>query len=281
MPEFAEERRAAVLQMVERNSSVQVSEVADAFGVSRVTARADLDALARDGKLRRTHGGAVSLSRTLTVSLQDKRVNVNADAKRAIAARASRLVEPGWSVLVDTGTTGLELVRALGATPGLTIVTADLTIADYVDRSMPTAEVVILGGALRKGHRYTSGPATVAALSSLRPDVSFVCPTAFSPDAGFMTGYEGMAQLKHAFLHASVKTYVLMDSSKIGAHGLFRFGGVTDAEAIVMEADPHGVMTSCVADTQTKLVLAPVEKGEPGGKQPAGKKTGKQPAGRK
>ena len=81
MTAFAEERRAAILSMLERNSSVQVAEVADALGVSRVTARADLDALARDGKLRRTHGGAVSLSRTLTVSIQDLRVNVNVEAR--------------------------------------------------------------------------------------------------------------------------------------------------------------------------------------------------------
>ena len=54
---YAEERRAAILSMLNRSSSVQVAEVADAFGVSRVTARADLDALERDGKLRRTHGG--------------------------------------------------------------------------------------------------------------------------------------------------------------------------------------------------------------------------------
>ena len=118
MTEFAEERRAAILSMLERNSSVQVAEVADALGVSRVTARADLDALARDGKLRRTHGGAVSLSRTLTVSIQDLRVNVNVEAKRAIARVAATFVQPGQSVLVDTGTTGLELVRALGAQIG-------------------------------------------------------------------------------------------------------------------------------------------------------------------
>ena len=95
----SEERRVAILSMLERNASVQVGQLADAFGVSRVTARADLDALERDGKLRRTHGGATSLSRTLTVSVQDKRVNVNVDAKRAIARRAATLVDDGdsWS----------------------------------------------------------------------------------------------------------------------------------------------------------------------------------------
>lgn len=256
MGEFAEERREAILSMLERNTSVQVAEVADALGVSRVTVRADLDALERDGKLRRTRGGAVSLSRTLTVSIQDLRMNVNVEAKRAIARVAATFVEPGQSVLVDTGTTGLELVRALGDHGEVTIVTADLTIADYIDRSMPSAEVVLLGGALRKGHRYTSGAVAVSALSMLRPDIAFVCPTAFAPGHGFMTGYEGMAELKRAFLACAGTTYVLMDSSKVGAHGLFFFGDVGDADAIVMEKDPEGAVADCLEDLPTKLVIA-------------------------
>ena len=254
MSEFAEERRAAILSMLERNSSVQVAEVADALGVSRVTARADLDALARDGKLRRTHGGAVSLSRTLTVSIQDLRVNVNVEAKRAIARVAATLVQPGQSVLVDTGTTGLELVRALGERGEVTIVTADLTIADYVDRSMPSAEVVLLGGALRKGHRYTYGPLTMRSLEIIHADKAIICPTAIVSGC-FMTGYEGMAELKRAFLACAGMTCVLMDASKVGAHGLFFFGDVGDADVIVMEKDPEGAVAGCLGDVATRLVL--------------------------
>ena len=116
-----EERRAEILSLLDRTASVQVSQLAERFGVSRVTARADLDALARDGKLRRTHGGAISLSKTLTVSVQDKRVNVNAEAKRAIARTAAAFVQDGDSVLVDSGTTALEFVRALADHTGITL----------------------------------------------------------------------------------------------------------------------------------------------------------------
>ena len=108
---FADERRSAILAMLERESSVQVTDLARTFGVSTVTVRGDLDALAADGKLRRTHGGAVSLLRSLTVSVQDKRVNVNVGAKQAIARAALDLVADGEVVLVDSGTTALEFVR--------------------------------------------------------------------------------------------------------------------------------------------------------------------------
>jgi len=256
MTKFVEQRRAAILAMLEQNTSVQVSEIAKAFGVSCVTVRSDLDVLAHDGKLRRTHGGAISLSKTLTVSIQDRRINVNVEAKRAIAHEAASFVRAGQSVLVDTGTTGLALVQALNSCGALTLITADLTIADYIDRAMPSAEVVLLGGTLRKAHRYTSGPAAVSALLALRPDVAFVCPTSFAPRHGFMTNYEGMAELKRAFLSCAGATYVLMDSSKINAPGLYYFGDVSDVDGIFMKSDPHGVMTACVKDTSTQLVLA-------------------------
>ena len=133
---FADERRTAIMEMLEHNASVQVAEIAQTFGVSSVTARADLDALAEAGKLRRTHGGAVSLHKRLTVSTQDRRINVNVAAKQAIAQSAIELVNDGDTLLVDSGTTALEFVRLLDQRDGITVITADITIADYIDESM-------------------------------------------------------------------------------------------------------------------------------------------------
>ncbi|OUO34391.1 DeoR/GlpR family DNA-binding transcription regulator [Olsenella sp. An290] len=237
-----EERRAAILDMLDRATSVQVTQLADAFGVSRVTVRGDLDALARDGKLRRTHGGAVSLSKTLTVSVQDRRVNVNAEAKRAIARLAAPLVEDGDAVLVDSGTTALELVRAISGRRGVTVVTDDFTIADYVDRSAPSLDVIMLGGSLRKGHRYTAGPLALRTLEQLHPDKAFVTPTSYVPGRGLMTNNQDMAELKRAFLGCATRAYVLMDRSKVGAPGLLWFGTLAEVEAVIMDADPEGLV---------------------------------------
>ena len=249
MPDMSsEERRAAILSMLDRATSVQVTQLAEAFGVSRVTARADLDALERDGKLRRTHGGAVSLSKTLTVSVQDRRVNVNVEAKRAIAQLAAPFVEDGDSVLVDSGTTALELVRAISGRSGVTIVTDDFTIADYVDRSAPSLDVIMLGGSLRKGHRYTSGPLALRTLEMLHPDKAFVTPTSYVPGRGLMTNNQDMAELKRTFLACAERTFVLMDKSKVGAAGLLWFGTLASVEAVIMDEDPEGVVAADAAE---------------------------------
>lgn len=250
----SEERRAAILSMLDRATSVQVTQLAEAFGVSRVTARADLDVLARDGKLRRTHGGAVSLSKTLTVSVQERRINVNAEAKRAIARLAAPLVEDGDSVLVDSGTTALELVRAISGRTGVTVVTDDFTIADYVDRSAPSLDVIMLGGSLRKGHRYTAGPLAMRTLEVLHPRKAFVTPTSYVPERGLMTNNQDMAELKRAFLTCADRTFVLMDQSKVGAPGLLWFGTLRGVEAVVMDADPDGLVSEDAAEQGCRVL---------------------------
>lgn len=250
----SEERRAAILSMLDRAASVQVTQLAGAFGVSRVTARADLDALARDGKLRRTHGGAVSLSKTLTVSVQERRINVNVEAKRAIARLAAPLVEDGDSVLVDSGTTALELVRAISGRAGVTVVTDDFTIADYVDRSAPSLDVIMLGGSLRKGHRYTAGPLAMRTLEVLHPRKAFVTPTSYVPGRGLMTNNQDMAELKRAYLTCADRTFVLMDQSKVGAPGLLWFGTLGGVEAVVMDADPDGLVAEDAAEQGCRVL---------------------------
>lgn len=246
---FADERRAAIMEMLEHNASVQVAEIAQTFGVSSVTARADLDALAESGKLRRTHGGAVSLHKRLTVSTQDRRINVNVAAKQAIAQSAIELVNDGDTLLVDSGTTALEFVRLLDQRDSITVITADITIADYIDESMPSVDVVMLGGALRKGHRYLYGPLTMQALQMIHADLAIMCPGAFVPGCGFTTDFPQMAETKTVMIAAARKSVALMDASKVNGRGMYRFAELADVDTIVMDRDPNGSVATSIADT--------------------------------
>lgn len=257
---FADERRTAIMEMLEHNASVQVAEIAQTFGVSSVTARADLDALAEAGKLRRTHGGAVSLHKRLTVSTQDRRINVNVAAKQAIAQSAIELINDGDTLLVDSGTTALEFVRLLDQRDGITVITADITIADYIDESMPSVDVVMLGGALRKGHRYLYGPLTMQALQMVHADLAVMCPGAFVPGCGFTTDFPQMAETKTAMIAAAHQSVALMDASKVNGRGMYRFAELADVGTIVMDSDPDGAVATSIAETsddaRPNLVIA-------------------------
>lgn len=254
---FAEERRAAILTMLEHSASVQVADLAQTFGVSAVTARADLDALEAAGKLRRTHGGAVSLHKALTVSIQDKRINLNVAAKQAIAQTAIALVDDGDSIIVDSGTTALEFVRALAARRDITVITADVTIANYIDDSLPQTDVVLLGGTLRKGHRYLYGPLALRALEVLHADKAFLCPTSFVPNRGLMTNFEQMAQVKSAFIEAAASSIALIDSTKINTSGLMLFAPLSKIDTIVMDKDPEGILAQEIAECSERGEHAP------------------------
>lgn len=243
---FAEERRAAIMDMLERTSSVQVSDIAETFGVSSVTARADLDALASAGKLRRTHGGAVSLHKKLTVSVQDQRINVNVEAKQAIARTAIGLVRDGDTVFVDSGTTALEFVRMLDMRSSITVITADITIADFIDESLPGVTVIMLGGELRQGHRYLFGPLTMAALGALHADLAVICPGAFVANRGFMTDFPQMAEIKTAAIQVASRSAVLMDASKLSARGTYCFAPINAVDYIVVDRDEEGALSDAL-----------------------------------
>lgn len=245
---FADERRTAILEMLERSASVQVGDIARTFGVSAVTARADLDALAEAGKLRRTHGGAVSLHKRLTVSTQDMRVNVNVAAKQAIARTALTLVRDNDTLVVDSGTTALEFVRMLSERSGITVITADITIADFIDESLPSVDVVMLGGALRKGHRYLYGPLTIQALGMLHADLAVICPGSFVPGRGFMTDFPQMAETKSALIGSARGSVALLDASKIDGRGMYRFAGIEDVDKLVADSDPQGLLRASIDD---------------------------------
>ena len=257
---FAEERRAAIMAMLDRSASVQVAELARTFGVSAVTIRTDLDALEADGKLRRTHGGAVSLHKTLTVSIQDRRVNVNVAAKQAIARAAIELVDDGNALLVDSGTTALEFVRMLGSKSDITVVTADVTVANFIDESLPSVDAICWAVRCAKA-TATCTARSPCARSSPACRQGLPCPTALVPGRGFMTNYEQMAEVKAGMMRAAGARIVLMDASKVNGSGLFRFAGIDDADVIVMDRDPQGLVATELealenAATRPRLVLA-------------------------
>lgn len=258
---FAEERRAAIMDMLERASSVQVADIAETFGVSSVTARADLDALASAGKLRRTHGGAVSLHKKLTVSVQDQRINVNVDAKQAIARAAIELVHDGDTIFVDSGTTALEFVRMLDMRSGTTVITADITIADFIDESLPGVTAIMLGGELRQGHRYLFGPLTMASLGALHADLAIICPGAFVANRGFMTDFPQMAEIKTAAIEVATHSAALMDASKLEARGTYCFAPLHAVDRIVIDCDEKGALTDALdalpeGSTRPQLMIA-------------------------
>lgn len=253
-----DERRAMIVEEVNLRSSIQVSDICERFKVSEVTARNDLDKLERGGKLRRTHGGAVSITRTITVSYPDQRMNINVEAKRAVAERAAEFVSNGDSLLVDTGTTTFEFVHFLYDKRDITIVTSDLSIASFADSNLPHADVLLLGGALRKNHRYMTGSITNRTLGDLYLDKAFLATDSFHPDHGFTTEFTGNADVKRLMVARAGVKFMLMDASKVRRPRFIRFAEISDIDTVVIDRDPDGALAGSIAaaGASTELVIA-------------------------
>lgn len=252
-----DERRAMIVEEVNRRTSLQVSDICERFGVSEVTARNDLDKLEKSGKLRRTHGGAVSITRTITVSFPDQRLNLNVEAKRALTRRAAEFVHNGDTLFVDTGTTAFEFVHFLYDKRDITIVTSDLSIASFADSSMPHAHVLVLGGTLRKNHRYITGPITTEIMSKLRVDKAFLAADSYTPGFGFSTQFTGVAEVKSMMLRQSREHYMMMDASKVRDPCFIRFAKLSDFHTLIMDFDPNGEVGRAIQEESptTELIL--------------------------
>ncbi len=215
-----EERRRAILQILEREQRVTVQDLVQRFGVTAVTIRADLDSLARMGALERSHGGAVTRwDRLMDFPITIKEGLHHAEKVR-IARAAVELVRPEQTILLDSGTTTAQIARLLkGRYSKLTVITNALNIA-YELASAQDITVVMLGGLLRPASFSMVGPQAEHALGGLAADHLFLGVDGIDPSAGLFTPDILEAKLNAIMVKVSREVTVVADSSKFGRRGL-------------------------------------------------------------
>ena len=253
---LAVERRQRIIDMLENHSSVLIADICRECGVSAVTARADLDYLEGEGRLKRTHGGAVPVSEYVIPRVSE-RVRKNARAKQAIARRAAERVSDGEMILVGSGSTTLEFVKALRGKHDLTIVTNSCHIIEHAEQYLPDVTIMSTGGILARKYRHYYGPLVAASLADIYLDQVFLGADGFEPSFGFLAEYEQTAYAKVEFLKHARTKIVLMDSSKVGAGRSFlRFAKPDDVDLVIMEKDPEGmVLEACNQGERTVEVI--------------------------
>jgi len=173
--------------------------------------------------VRRTHGGAVPAERLGFVCDFAARRQANRKAKVAIAAEAAKLVKPGDVVLLDAGTTTLELAERLRNAEDIVVVTPSLAVASVLQFSTGV-KTILLGGVLRRGTPDLTGEVAEASLGMLAVDIAFQGADGIGLDGTLYTGDLGTARLDQRIRERAARTYVLADCSKIGRRALARHG---------------------------------------------------------
>jgi DeoR/GlpR family transcriptional regulator of sugar metabolism len=191
---------------------VGVADLASAVGTSEVTIRRDLEQLASLGVLRRVRGGAVSLLQGEEPPFAMRELQAT-EAKRRIAAAVGELIADGETVVVDSGTTGLEIARVL-AGRRLTAMPLSLQAANVL--AAPPTRVVLPGGEVRPVELTATGPLAEIGVQALRFDTALITCCGFSVAAG-LTAYDlADAAVKRASIGAANRIVLAADSSKFG-----------------------------------------------------------------
>jgi DeoR family transcriptional regulator, fructose operon transcriptional repressor len=254
-PNAAMLRRARILERVSGGQACHVTELAKAFGVSEMTVRRDLDALAATGRIVRTHGGAVSGGGVIFEFRFLERAAVNRPAKRAIAERAAALVEDGAHVLLDSGTTTLEVARALRTRRDLTVITTSLPIASELQYNAGI-QVILLGGRVRRDSPDLSGALTLRTLDTLRADIAILGADAVDRQGNCYHGDIEVAHLVAAMTAIAERIYVVADSSKLGRRALGRMGRAAGWAGLITDAGAAPAMSRALKRNGVHLIKA-------------------------
>jgi len=216
---LSEERRRAILQVIQEDGRVVVRDIARRFHISVITIRKDLEFLHQQGQLERTHGGAlpVKTGALMDSSIQEKE-RLHRQEKTRIAAAATRMIRKGQVIILDSGTTTTAIARSCRHVKNLTVITNAINIgAELADSPV---EVILTGGTLRKNSFSLVGPLAEESLRKLSADLLFLAVDGFDVRYGLTTPNLLEARVNRAMAESARRTVVVCDSSKFGRRSM-------------------------------------------------------------
>lgn len=233
---LTEERRRAVLEMINRQGRVVISDLSRHFNVSSVTARADINALSKRDLLVRSHGGAIRKNEASVDYSVDVKASLHHEEKVRIGHAAAALVREGQTVLLDSGTTTLEVARAIRdrKLTHVTLITNSLAIASELC-TVSGVNIIMIGGMLRRISRSFAGPQALKLLTDLRVDHFFLGVDGLEPETGPSTPDILEAELNAAMIRCAREVSVVADSSKIGRSSLSLIAPITSIHRVITD----------------------------------------------
>jgi DeoR family transcriptional regulator of aga operon len=229
------QRLEAIRQELLRADEVSIDELAGRFHVSGMTVRRDLELLESRGDVIRTHGGAALAKRlTFEFSFREKQ-NRNNRQKACIARLAAGHIEDGQVVILDTGTTTLEIARQLMGRRSVTVITTSLAIVSALQFAAGV-RTVLLGGFLRGGSPDLHGPLTEQNVDMFRADVAFMGADAIDLDGSTYADDLQVVNLDRKMAANAARVIVVADSSKFGRNGMCRIFSPGDYDSIFSDS---------------------------------------------
>jgi DeoR family transcriptional regulator, aga operon transcriptional repressor len=238
------DRRMFILKKLDEDEQVNVIELSRQFKVSEVTIRKDLKYLEKKNILIRSRGGAMKLSLIdLDLSIYERRKK-NIASKKAIGAMASNLINDGETILIDTGTTAMELAKQLPRKIKITIITNSLDIALRL-AEYENIRLIMPGGILRRNSLALVGEQAAESLRNYYCDKYFLSADGINISSGIMTMNIEEAFLAKLNIKNSKKVIVLLDSSKFLHKSIISIAPLTDIDTLITDS---GISSDTLAE---------------------------------
>jgi len=231
---YLEERRQAILNLVTQQGRVSVTELGERFGVSEVTIRTDLQALATRGLLLRTYGGAIPAAYGLQELSLTKRRQEQVAQKLKIGQVAAAMVKDGEAIFLDSSSTALAVAQHLKQRRDLTVITNSLVVA-YEMLGLSNVTVVMPGGTLHHDTVSLIDAEGLAQLEKLNIVRGFFGAHGLSLSAGLTDVSAPEAEIKRPLVRLCRQVIALLDATKWGREGIASFAEIRDVHCIVTD----------------------------------------------
>ncbi len=245
------ERKSVILDLLMKESSVSVSELAKKLNVTVVTARADLAALEEEGLLVRTHGGAVPAQHPKIL----ERMQAEKGVKGEIAKAAARMINDGDTIIVSAGTTTALIAKYLLGKKNIHIVTNNSLLLSYA-RTNPQVRVTLVGGEFRPEEEGVVGPMALLAIDQFHVSKAFLGIDGASAKQGFTAHFVESADLVRKMAEQADEVIVLSDSRKFGKPGFARILPFDAADALVTDKEFTPEFEEKLATASVRVVKA-------------------------
>ncbi len=231
-----EERQQIILNEVRRHNRVLLPDLAELLNMSIDTVRRDIKELHRNKKLKKVHGGAISLGFN-NYGLQINEI-YNKEEKLTIANKAVTLIKNGQVLLFTGGTTNMELAKLLPLNLHLTCFTPSLPVANQL-LTKPNVDIILIGGLLSKDSQISIGGSAINMLSDISVDLCFLGSHSIDLSHGITEFDWEIVQLKKAMIKASKKIVAPVISEKLNSVQRYRVCGIEDIDMLITELNPE------------------------------------------
>ncbi len=246
-----EERQRTILNEVELHNRVLLTDIAEKLDVSIDTVRRDVKELHADNRLRKVHGGAVSLG---FANYSPARTNVYALAEKTIIAqKALSFIKDNSVILIDGGTTCLELARLIPTNQRITCFTLSLPVAMEL-LNKPNVETIFIGGLLSKDSQISIGANTVHNLSGIKVDYAFIGTGYVDAQFGLTEFDWDIVQTKKAVIKASKRSILLSIAEKLHSQHRYKTCDINEIDTLITELEPQHELLNAFKNQDIKLL---------------------------